>query len=156
MVNCISSRCQVFHVDSITPTLHYLVLTTDSTSDKWKLPYPTYRFETGDINGDGIVDAMVGVIKSTRYDKTMRRRIFIFKNYHGKIRALWLGTRLGGWLEDFRFINIGGEPRIRSIERDGDNKYFVSEYRWNSFGMEYVRLLGKEKSKKEAINILNE
>ena len=33
----------------------------------WRLPYPVYQFQTGDVNGDGSTDAMVGVIKSTRF-----------------------------------------------------------------------------------------
>ena len=31
----------------------------------WRLPYPVYQFQTGDVDGDGCEDAMVGVIKST-------------------------------------------------------------------------------------------
>ena len=33
----------------------------------WRLPYPVYQFQTGDVDGDGRVDAMVGVVKSTRF-----------------------------------------------------------------------------------------
>ena len=32
---------------------------------KWKLPYPVYQLATGDINGDGKDEAIVGVIKPT-------------------------------------------------------------------------------------------
>ena len=31
----------------------------------WRLPYPVYQFQTGDVDGDGRADAMVGVVKST-------------------------------------------------------------------------------------------
>ena len=34
---------------------------------KWRLPYPVYRLVTGDINGDGKDEAIVGVIKPTRF-----------------------------------------------------------------------------------------
>ena len=33
----------------------------------WRLPYPVYQFQTGDVDGDGREDAMVGVIKATRF-----------------------------------------------------------------------------------------
>ena len=34
----------------------------------WRLPYPVYQFQTGDVDGDGRVDAMVGVVfRSIRY-----------------------------------------------------------------------------------------
>jgi len=48
-------------------SIHYLILTTDSTCDRWALPYPVYRLETGDVDGDGNTDALVGVIKGTRF-----------------------------------------------------------------------------------------
>ena len=28
--------------------------------NEWRLPYPVYRFATGDVDGDGSVDALVG------------------------------------------------------------------------------------------------
>ena len=34
---------------------------------KWKLPYPVYQLVTGDVNGDGKDEAIVGVIKPTRF-----------------------------------------------------------------------------------------
>ena len=33
----------------------------------WRLPYPVYQYQEGDVDGDGRVDAMVGVVKSTRF-----------------------------------------------------------------------------------------
>ena len=76
-------------------SIHYLILTTDSTCDRWALPYPVYRLETGDVDGDGNTDALVGVIKGTRFHPEKGRRLFIFKNHHGLVRPLWLGSKLG-------------------------------------------------------------
>ena len=45
----------------------------------WRLPYPVYQYQTGDVDGDGRTDAIVGVIKSTRFYPEKARRIFIFK-----------------------------------------------------------------------------
>ena len=50
----------------------------------FRLPYPVYQFQTGDVDGDGNIDAMVGVIKSTRFYSTKSRRIFIFKQINNK------------------------------------------------------------------------
>ena len=70
----------------------------------WRLPYPVYQFQTGDVDGDGREDAMVGVIKATRFYPEKARRLFIFKEVNGKARPMWLGSKLGGILEDFRFL----------------------------------------------------
>ena len=65
-------QAQVFQLEKKTDSLYYLTLKTDSTLDKWKLPHPVYRFCTGDIDGDGSIDAMVGVINRTRFYKQKR------------------------------------------------------------------------------------
>ena len=70
----------------------------------WRLPYPVYQFQTGDVDGDGRADAMVGVVKSTRFYPEKARRLFIFKQVistaaHSKgqvkARPLWLGSEAG-------------------------------------------------------------
>lgn len=121
-----------------------LVLQTDSTSDEWPLPYPIYRFCTGDVNGDGTEEALVGVVKPTRYYPEEGHRLFIFKNYHGRVRSLWMGSKLGGDLEDFRFIsNENGTGFVRSLETTADHRYVVAEYRWDHFGLSFVRFLAQ-------------
>ena len=143
---------QRFSLEQKNDTLSFLTLKTDSTYDQWKLPYPVYQFCTGDVDGDGSIDAMVGVVKSTRYYKEKGRRLFIFKNYKGYVRPLWLGSKLGGILEDFRFK----DGLIRSLERTTDGKYVVAEYRWAHFGMGFERFLAKNVTKEEALNIFNQ
>ena len=133
--------CQAqFTLDRQTDSLYVLTLTTDSTRHEWRLPYPVYRMETGDVDGNGTIEALVGVIKPTRFYPEMGRRLFIFKNYHGLVRPLWMGSKLGGILEDFRFT---------------DGKYVVAEYRWAHFGMGFERFLLKNVTREEAIKTFN-
>ena len=136
-----------FFLEQKNDTLSILTLRTDTTCDRWELPYPVYQFATGDVDGDGSIDAMVGVIKTTRYFKEKGRRLFIFKNYEGLVRPLWMGSKLGGILEDFRFI----DGKIRSLECTTDGKYVVAEYRWDHFGMGFERFLLKNVTKEEAM-----
>ena len=112
----------------------------------WRLPYPVYQYQTGDVNGDGKADAMVGVIKSTRFYPEKARRLFIFKQVNGKVRPLWLGSKLGGVLQDFRFT--GGH--IRSLETTTDGQWVVADYRWQGFGMAFDHYIVKGTDKNTA------
>lgn len=121
-----------FRLETVSDTLSYLCI----GADRWKLPFPVYRFETADVNGDGSTDAIVGVVKSTRYDPVVRRRVFVFKNYRGHVRPLWLGSRMGRPIVDFHFLHDRNLIEVKEISADGT--YFYAYYRWRSFGMEFV------------------
>ncbi len=143
-----------FSLIRLSDSLYYLRHTNDSVIDQWELPYRVYRFEVGDVDGNGVEDALVGVIKSTRFFPTKDKRLFIFKNYKGYVRPLWLGSRVGSPLEDFRFVRIHGEPRVRCMEREQSGSYLVSEYRWQSFGLRFVRYLQRESDAETAKSLL--
>ena len=128
-----------------------MVLTTDSAVSKWRLPYPVYRFTTGDVDGDGSTDALVGVVKATRY-YPMGRRLFIFKNYKGHVRPLWMGSKLGGKLVDFCFK----DGKVRSLETGDDKRYAVGEYEWGGFGMRFCRFLMPPTTQEEAERVFHE
>ena len=134
-------------------------------ADEWRLPYPVYQFQTGDVDGDGSMDAMVGVIKKTRF-YPMGKRLFIFKQIDGtnpkgeackKVRPMWLGSKLGGILEDFRYVapaegdSLG---RIRALESTTDSLYVVSDYKWSGFGMKFERFVIKGVDKETALKNL--
>ena len=126
--------------------------------NEWRLPYPVYRFQTGDVDGDGNEDAMVGVIKKTRY-WPIGKRLFIFKQIEGHggaklVRPMWLGSKLGGILEDFRFMAPAeGDSmgRIRALESTTDSLYVVSDYKWSGFGMKFERFIIKGVDKETAL-----
>ena len=90
------------------------------------------------MDGDGQADALVGVIKRTRYYPEKGRRLFIFHLVNGKSRPLWLSSKLGGTLVDFRYI-AGGT--VRSLETSSDGSYSVAEWRWKDFGLSFERFL---------------
>jgi hypothetical protein len=149
--------------------------------NEFRLPYPVYRFCTGDVNGDGSPDALVGVVKRTRFHHEMGRRIFIFKQIDGKVRPLWMGSKLGGILQDFRVVEDESpktnEPHktykpqkphkphkpykphtpctIRALETTADGRYVVSEYHWEGFGLAFDRFLIKNTDKETAYKYFN-
>lgn len=115
----------------------------------WRLPYPVYQFQTGDVDGDGQEEAMVGVIKKTRFHRENGHRLFIFKAVKGKMKArpLWLGSKLGGTLQDFRYR----DGRIRALETTEDSLWVVTDYRWSGFGMAFERFVVKGVDKETAV-----
>ena len=136
-----------------------------SKANEWRLAHPVYQFQTGDVDGDGSEDAMVGVIKKTRF-YPMGKRLFIFKQIDGtnpkgeackKVRPMWLGSKLGGILEDFRYVapaegdSLG---RIRALESTTDSLYVVSDYKWSGFGMKFERFVIKGVDKETALKNL--
>ena len=68
---CQAGYAQSFELRKQNDSLYFL--------NDWRLPYPVYQFQTGDVDGDGSEDAMVGVIKGTRFYPQEGRRLFIFK-----------------------------------------------------------------------------
>lgn len=161
------SECSAFSEESPVPS-YSLTRSHDSLYylNEFRLPYPVYRFCTGDVNGDGSPDALVGVVKRTRFHHEMGRRIFIFKKVDGKVRPLWMGSKLGGILQDFRVVEDGSpkthKPQktytpciIRALETTTDNRYVVSEYRWEGFGLAFDRFLIKNTDKETAYKYFN-
>ncbi len=148
----LDTKSQTFTLDIRTDSMAYLVL-HDSIShevlSRWRLPYPTYGFCTGDVNRDGSLDALVGVVKPTRFNPVMARRLFVFKQVEGRIRPLWLGSKLGPYIEDFRFV----DGCVRCLHRTDEDKYSVVDYRWGSFGPSDATVLAEDIGKEEATNI---
>ena len=147
------ANSQTYELRKVHDSLYWL--------NDWRLPYPVYRFETGDVDGDGREDAMVGVVKATRYYPEQGRRLFIFKqvdnirkpNGQKKVRPLWLGSKLGGRLEDFRYVADG---HIRSLETTDDGQYVVADYRWGGFGMTFDHYLIKGTNQETALKLFNQ
>ena len=151
VVSALTVECwgQTFSLVQKSDSLYLLMLTTDSMTHQWTLPYPVYRMETGDVDGNGTVEALVGVIKATRFYPEKARRLFIFKNYEGLVRPMWLGSKLGGKLKDFHFY----DGRVRSLETNAKGQFTVAEYRWDDFGMAFERYLIRDAGEAEARRI---
>ena len=147
------AHAQHFEINQKSDSLWVLSLTNDcgTVTDTWQLPYPVYRFATADIDGDGSLDAVVGVFKASRYFTTPSRRVFIFKNFGGKVRPLWFGSRLGGELVDFAVVG----SMIRAIEQV-EQGYAVSNYTWKGFGMGFDSLVAKCSNLEECFSLLEQ
>ena len=112
--------------------------------DEWKLPYQVYNLKVADADNDGQDDIWIGVIKETRFDTTMRKRLFLFKIIEGKIRPLWLGSRMSKPLVDFApasLIDSLGNKKyiIKTIEQEQNGSFLVANYQWKRFGIEFIK-----------------
>ncbi len=140
----LSCGAQTFELRKEHDSLYYI--------NDWRLPYPVYQYQTGDVDGDGKMDAMVGVIKATRFFPQKGKRLFIFKQVNGKARPLWLGSKLGGILEDFKFV----DGKIRALEVTTDGRYVVAEYQWSGFGMAFEHYIIKGVNKEKALKTFSQ
>ena len=111
----------------------------DSLTDVWVLNHAVYQFDCGDLTGDGMPEILVGVIKATRYRPELDKRLFIFHLYKGrKIRPLWLGSRMGLPLIDFKVERDSIPAMVHTWERDTDGTTLERIYRQQGFGLKFV------------------
>ena len=131
----LSGSIQLAAVDSTCEIRHYK---GKELLDVWKLRDPVYRFDCGDLTGDSIPEIVVGVTRATRYRKEVDHRLFIFKLFKGrKIRPLWLGSRVGLPLIDFKVERDSVPAVIHTWERDTDGTTVEVIYRQQGVGLQY-------------------
>lgn len=123
-----------------TSSLHLSV--DGKETDCIEIRHPVYRLEGADLNGDGVPEICVGVENVTRYWRQTARRIHIYQLYHGRyIRPLWLGSRVGYTLCDFKVCTDSTPARIHTYETDGYGCEIESVYRLRGFGLQFERYI---------------
>lgn len=112
---------------------------TTGASDHIYTPYEIFQMETGDVNHDGKTDICIGIIKPTPFDSVFKKRLFIFQIDRDYIRPLWLGSRLVYPMEEFKICKNADRLTIKTIERQNLDLFCINEYRWESFGMSFLK-----------------
>jgi hypothetical protein len=129
----------------------------DSLTSEWPLRYPVFKFiNGGDINQDGNEDLMVGVIKATRRDSIARKRLFLFQIKNKIIIPLWLGSSVSHPLEDFISYKNDSVTTIRTIEKEGNDRYLVADYTWRDFGLNFEKYIKRDLTLDKAGKIMNQ
>ena len=137
--------------DSIFDIRSQVTYNDSVTVSTWRLNYPVYQFDCADITGDRLPEIAVGVIKPTRFDPIVRKRLFLFKLYDScYVRPLWLGSKVSFSLVDFKLMNTKNGQRIRTIEQESENQFVVAEYCYKTFGLEWIRYIKRGITKQEA------
>lgn len=115
-------------------------LINESVADRWALNYAVYRFDCGDVTGDGEPEIVVGTVKSTRYRPKKDKRLFIYHLYDGRyIRPLWLGSRVGRPLIDFRVERDSVPNLIHTWEHGEEGDTVQVLYRLKGFGLKFYK-----------------
>lgn len=129
-------------LEQLGDSMNMLFLDVDGMRcDSISLPYPIYRFDCGDLTGDGVPEVCVGVVKPTRY-WSEGKRLFIYHLYRGRyIRPLWLGSRVGRPLLDFHICRDSMPARIHTEECGPDSTRIRNEYSYQGFGLRFRRQL---------------
>ena len=141
-------------IDHIHDSLNYLkFIRNDSLLSQWRLPYPVYRLDYGDLNGDGKDEIAVGVVKSTRFFKNKAKRLFIYNiDLHNQIRRLWMGSRAGTEIIDFRVERNSFPARVitrneyyENVFPDSVNKdnFKGIRFKLGEFGLEFENYVTK-------------
>src|ERR1043165_8955242 len=67
---------------------------TGEIMDQTVFRYIPYRFDTADVNQDGRTEIIIGLTKSTRFDPTEKKRLFILRIDDNHVRPMWLGSKV--------------------------------------------------------------
>lgn len=94
-----------------------------------------WKIELADIDGDGQKELVTAVRKTTRHDKAVKNRLFIFNYTDGVLIKKWTGSQIAGSWKSFTVGDLvdikGDEVLFISKARGGDR---IKVYYWFEFG----------------------
>lgn len=128
--------------------------TNNQVLDRRLIRNNIYQFKIADVNSDSINDILIGVIKPTRFHRNADKRLFIYTIDDNKIIPLWLGSRVSQPLVDFTTVDKNNTV-IKTIEKEKSGNYLVAEYKWNKFGLKFIKYIKREINQNQANKLLN-
>lgn len=99
-----------------------------------------WKIKIGNIDYTDGPQVIIGVSKSTHFDKEVNNRLFVF-NWDGeKLYKKWTGTRLGHYLKDFYiidFLDIKGDELV-VLDKNQEGRERLLVYYWMDFGFQLL------------------
>ncbi|MBG8555426.1 CapA family protein [Hymenobacter guriensis] len=117
---------------------YYQALTQASGTESVRpLGFPVYYFGQGDVDNDGQTDLLVGPVKTTHFDSTVQRRLFVYRLVGGRWEPRWLGSKVVYRLRYFKAVRDAatGRTYVRTLEQQPDGRYCIGRYYWQGFGL---------------------
>ena len=95
-----------------------------------------WKMITGDVDGDGKLDIILGVHKSTRFMPFEHNCLFIWSFDGKEANKKWLGSSLSKPFSDFVAFDIDGDKadELIALEQKASDKKCVVVYSWAGFG----------------------
>jgi len=101
-----------------------------------------FNLRKGDLDGDGNDEILLGIIKKTRLDKVVRKRLFIFYVDSLTIRPKFLSSKIFHELIDFG-VYRNQHRNILTIEKIKKNDFRIGRYEVLEFGLLFKEYTGK-------------
>jgi hypothetical protein len=90
----------------------------------------------GDVEGDGVPEAIVTLRKPAKFDPVVENRLHVYAIEDGQCVPVWRGTRLAGRFEDL----VAFGDRLLVKERIGQ-RWRVAWYGWHAFGYRLQKIV---------------
>ncbi len=103
-----------------------------------------WKLQVADVDGDGAKEVVLGVWKKSPKDPVMARRVFIYSWNGHRLLPKWLSSRLSRRFTDFALADVDkdGLAELFALEIMPGGKHRISEYRWRSFGCDWLGCTG--------------
>ncbi len=99
-----------------------------------------WKLQVVDVDGDGAKEVVLGVWKKSPKDPIMAKRVFVYSWNGQRLLPKWLSSRLSRRFIDFALADVDkdGLAELFALEIMPGNKHRISEYRWRSFGCDWL------------------
>ncbi|MBI5676202.1 MAG: CapA family protein [Nitrospirae bacterium] len=105
-----------------------------------------WRIYSCNLDGDSIRKLCVGTRKTTRFDKTIANRLYVYGRSNGAIYPVWFGTRLGLPFIDFAVCDVDkdGVEEIITLGEKADGSRMLASFKHGDFGFDMAEIIDPE------------
>ena len=110
-----------------------LVDSTGCVVDRMMFTEPLFQLRKGDLHRDGSDEIFLGIIKKTKFDPVVKKRMFIFYVDSLHLRPFFLSSKLNDEIVDFGVFRLK-KNQVATIEKTSTSTFKIGLYAWLDFG----------------------